>query len=154
MQGQSGRFEFPRPMTNRPGLDFSFSGLKTFVKNTIAEHTESGDLDKQTSADIAKAFEEAVVGTLTIKCRRALKQTGLETLVIAGGVSANISLREILESAVTKSGGRLYYAKQQYCTDNGAMIAYAGCQRLLAGESDGLGIHVKPRWSLESLSTI
>ena len=154
MQGQSGRFEFPRPMTNRPGLDFSFSGLKTFVKNTIAEHTDSDALDEQTSADIAKAFEEAVVGTLTIKCRRALEQTGLETLVIAGGVSANIYLREILESAVTKIGGRLYYAQQQYCTDNGAMIAYAGCQRLLAGESDDLGIYVKPRWPLESLSTI
>jgi N6-L-threonylcarbamoyladenine synthase len=154
LKGQSGRFDFPRPMTNRPGLDFSFSGLKTFVKNTIADHAESGELDAETAADIAKAFEEAVVGTLTIKCRRALEQTGLKTLIIAGGVSANVHLREVLEAAISKIGGRLYYAQPQYCTDNGAMIAYAGCQRLLAGQSDDLGIHVQPRWSLESLPTL
>ena len=104
--------------------------------------------------NLRKKFEEAVVGTLTIKCRRALEQTGLKTLIIAGGVSANVHLREVLEAAISKIGGRLYYAQPQYCTDNGAMIAYAGCQRLLAGQSDDLGIHVQPRWSLESLPTL
>lgn len=154
LQGESGRFDFPRPMTNRPGLDFSFSGLKTFVRNTIAEHSQEGELPQQTAADIARAFEEAVVATLAIKCRRAKEHTGLETLIIAGGVSANIHLREVLESTMEKVGGRLYYAQFKFCTDNGAMIAYAGAQRLLAGQNDDLGIHVKPRWSLETLSAI
>jgi len=154
LQGESGRFEFPRPMTNRPGLDFSFSGLKTFVRNTIANHTADNGLEEQTAADIAKAFEEAVVGTMAIKCRRAMEHTGLETLIIAGGVSANVQLREVLESTMAKINGRLYYAQFKFCTDNGAMIAYTGCQRLLAGESVDLGIHVQPRWSLETLSAI
>ena len=141
-------------MTNRPGLDFSFSGLKTFVRNTIANHTADNGLEEQTAADIAKAFEEAVVGTMVIKCRRAMDHTGLETLIIAGGVSANVQLREVLESTMAKINGRLYYAQFKFCTDNGAMIAYTGCQRLLAGESVDLGIHVQPRWSLETLSAI
>jgi len=154
LEGESGRFKFPRPMTNRPGLEFSFSGLKTFVRNTIAEHTVAGELDQQTAADIARAFEEAVVGTMVIKCRRALEHTGLNSLIIAGGVSANVHLREVLGAAMEKIGGQLYYAQFKFCTDNGAMIAYAGCQRLLAGHKDGLGIHVQPRWSLESLPAI
>jgi N6-L-threonylcarbamoyladenine synthase len=153
--GQSGRFKFPRPMTNRPGLDFSFSGLKTFVRNTIAEHRDaSGALDPQTAADIARAFEEAVVGTLAIKCRRALAHTSLKTLIIAGGVSANVHLREVLATAVLKIQARLFYAQPRFCTDNGAMIAYAGCQRLLAGQHDDLEIKAFPRWSLESLPAL
>lgn len=154
-QGQTGRFKFPRPMTNRPGLDFSFSGLKTFVRNTIAEQRDaSGELDPQTAADIARAFEEAVVSTLAIKCRRALEHTGLKTLIIAGGVSANVHLREVLEATVAKLKARLFYAQPRFCTDNGAMIAYAGCQRLLAGQYDDLEIKAFPRWSLESLPAL
>jgi N6-L-threonylcarbamoyladenine synthase len=139
-------------MTNRPGLDFSFSGLKTFVRNTIAESRDAnGELDNQTRADIARAFEEAVVATLAIKCRRALEHTGMKTLIIAGGVSANVHLREVLGATVAKVQARLFYAQPRYCTDNGAMIAYAGCQRLLAGQQDDLAIRAQPRWSLETL---
>lgn len=153
--GRKGQFDFPRPMTNRPGLDFSFSGLKTSVRNTIAaENDEQGKLDEQIRADIALAFEEAVVATLAIKCRRALEQTGLKTLIIAGGVSANVRLREVLGKEVSKSGGRLFYAQPRFCTDNGAMIAFAGCQRLMAGQHDDLEIKSSPRWSLESLPAI
>ena len=153
--GDADRFHFPRPMTNRPGLDFSFSGLKTFVRNTISEQSDgNGNLDDQTRADIARAFEEAVVATLIIKCRRALEQTGLKTLVIAGGVSANSRLRARLQEAVSKAQGELFYAQAKYCTDNGAMIAYAGCQRLMAGQKDDLSIIAKPRWSLESLPAL
>jgi len=154
-EGVTGRFKFPRPMTNRPGLDFSFSGLKTFVRNTIAEQrAANGELDPQTKADIARAFEDAVVGTLAIKCRRALEHTGLKTLIIAGGVSANVHLRAVLETTVSKLQARLFYAQPRFCTDNGAMIAYAGCQRLLAGQRDDLSIKALPRWSLESLPSI
>lgn len=153
-QGTRGRFKFPRPMTNRPGLDFSFSGLKTFVRNTIAEHSEDGGLDEQTRADIAWAFEDAVVSTLAIKCRRALEHTGLQSLIIAGGVSANQRLREVLEANLHKVNARLFYAKPSLCTDNGAMIAYAGCQRLLAGQAEDLPINAQPRWNLESLPAI
>lgn len=153
--GREGRFEFPRPMVNRPGLDFSFSGLKTFVRNTIADNSdEHGDMEDQCRADIARAFEQAVVSTLAIKCRRALEQTGLKTLIIAGGVSANLRLREVLEQTLEPLGGKLFYAQPRYCTDNGAMIAYAGAQRLLAGERDDLAIRAQPRWSLESLAAL
>ena len=152
--GKTGRYEFPRPMTNRPGLDFSFSGLKTFVRNTIIEQSKGGELDEQTRADIARAFQEAVVATIAIKCRRALEQTGLRSLIIAGGVSANIFLREELETSLEKITGQLFYAQLKFCTDNGAMIAYAGCQRLQAGQHQGLAINVFPRWSIESLSPI
>ncbi len=154
LQGTPGRFEFPRPMTNRPGLDFSFSGLKTFVRNTIAEESAGGELDEQTRADIAYAFEDAVVSTLAIKCRRALEHTGLKYLIIAGGVSANQRLRQVLEENLAKVQGRLFYAKPSLCTDNGAMIAYAGCQRLMAGQSEGLEIQARPRWNLETLPAI
>jgi len=153
--GDPARFNFPRPMINRPGLDFSFSGLKTYVRNTITSlRDESGELAEQDAADIARAFEEAVVNTLSIKCRRALEETGYKKLIIAGGVSANLRLREVLEEAMSKVDGRLFYAQLKYCTDNGAMIAYAGCQRLLAGERDDLEIRAQPRWSLESLAAI
>lgn len=153
--GTAGRFQFPRPMTDRPGLDFSFSGLKTYVRNTIAEHGgDDGGLEPQTRADIALAFEEAVVSTLVIKCRRALEHTGLKSLIIAGGVSANQRLRHVLGQAVEKLGARLFYAAPHLCTDNGAMIAYAGCQRLLAGETEPLTIDAQPRWPLDSLQPV
>ena len=154
-QGDSSRFKFPRPMTDRPGLDFSFSGLKTFTLNTVAAHvTDDGLPDDQTCADIACAFQEAVVGTLVIKCRRALQQTGLKTLVIAGGVSANLRLREELEAALAKIGASVFYARNEFCTDNGAMIAYAGCQRLLAGQEESLSVAVQPRWPMETLTSL
>lgn len=146
-QGVPGRFHFPRPMTDRPGLDFSFSGLKTFAANTI----RSEGSDDQTRADIAHAFECAVVDTLAIKCKRALKETGLKRLVMAGGVSANRRLRARLAEMMTELKGEVFYPRLEYCTDNGAMIAYAGLQRLKAGQTVGLSIEVKPRWSLEEL---
>lgn len=149
-QGTAGRFTFPRPMTDRPGLDFSFSGLKTFAANTIRQ---SGD-NEQTKADIARAFEEAVVDTLAIKCRRALEQTGYNQLVIAGGVSANKPLREKLEQLMQQRKGKVFYARPEFCTDNGAMIAYAGMVRLQAQEKSDLAITVRPRWPLSELPAI
>lgn len=155
LAGEAGKFKFPRPMTNRPGLDFSFSGLKTAVRTAIFEAAgESGELSEQQKADIARGFEEAVVATLAIKCGRALQQTGMQTLIIAGGVSANVHLREVLEKTVAKHRARLFYAQPRFCTDNGAMIAYAGCQRLLAGQRDDLEIRAQPRWSLETLPAL
>lgn len=153
--GDPKRFTFPRPMVDRPGLDFSFSGLKTFTLNTVTEHAQADGLpDDQTVADIACAFQEAVVDTLVIKCRRALEQTHMKTLVIAGGVSANTRLRERLEKALAKIGARVFYARHEFCTDNGAMIAYAGCQRLLAGQHEPLGVKVQPRWPLDTLPAL
>ena len=153
--GKLGRYRFPRPMTNRPGLDFSFSGLKTFTLNTIAGEQKNGQpLDPQTRADIAAAFEEAVVDTLVLKCRRALQQTGLQQLLIAGGVSANVRLRQSLEHMLARLGGRVFYARPEFCTDNGAMIAYAGCQRLLAGQRQDLTIETRARWPLSELSPL
>lgn len=155
LQGATGKFTFPRPMTNRPGLDFSFSGLKTAVRTAISEAADvDGNIDDRQRADIARGFEEAVVATLAIKCARALQQTGMHTLIIAGGVSANLQLREVLEKTVAKHNAKLFYAQPRFCTDNGAMIAYAGCQRLLAGQADDLEIRAQPRWSLEALSAI
>ena len=153
-QGDRTRFRFPRPMTDRPGLDFSFSGLKTFTLNTVNDHKVDGVLADQTRADIAAAFEDAVVETLTIKCKRALQQTGLKQLIIAGGVSANQRLRDRLELMVAKEHAALFYARPKFCTDNGAMIAYAGCQRLLAGQSSDLVIEAKPRWAMDLLERL
>ena len=154
-QGRAGRFEFPRPMVNRPGLDFSFSGLKTYAKNAIAhERDVNGDIDDQTRADLALAFEQAIVSTLCIKCRRALQQTGRTRLVIAGGVSANRRLRSELGEAVAKLGAKLFYARPEFCTDNGAMIALAGALRLAAGQRDGDAIEVRPRWPLVELAAL
>lgn len=154
-KGDIGRFRFPRPMTDRPGLDFSFSGLKTFTLNTISQHAQSDGLpDEQTSADIAAAFQDAVVDTLVIKCRRALEQCQMSTLVIAGGVSANTRLREKLESALAKMSAQVFYARHEFCTDNGAMIAYAGLQRLIAGQTTDLCVDVAPRWALDSLPAV
>ena len=153
-QGTPGRFTFPRPMTDRPGLDMSFSGLKTFTLNTWQQRKAAGDDNEQTRCDIALAFQQAVVETLAIKCKRALKQTGLRHLVIAGGVSANQSLRATLESMTAELGGSVFYARPRFCTDNGAMIAYAGCQRLLAGQHEALGIQVHARWPMEQLPAL
>ncbi|MEZ5503611.1 MAG: tRNA (adenosine(37)-N6)-threonylcarbamoyltransferase complex transferase subunit TsaD [Halioglobus sp.] len=149
--GATGRFVFPRPMVNRPGLDFSFSGLKTHTLNTIADCRRDGELSEQDRCDIARAFEEAVVATLVIKCRRALVQEGLKTLVMAGGVSANTRLRAALTKALAREGARVYYPAPMFCTDNGAMIAYAGAQRLLAGQADRGDTPVRPRWPMEEL---
>jgi N6-L-threonylcarbamoyladenine synthase len=155
-QGDPTRFRFPRPMTDRPGLDFSFSGLKTFALNTLQNtaQEEGGAISHQSRADIARAFEEAVVDTLLIKCRRAVRQTGIKTLIMAGGVSANQRLRQRIEGMMTGEGGAAYYPRLQFCTDNGAMIAYAGCQRLMAGESESLSFSVKPRWPMEELQNL
>ena len=150
-RGTPGRFVFPRPMTDRPGLDFSFSGLKTSTLTTWQRCRDAGDESEQTRCDIALAFQQAVVDTLTIKCRRALQQTGLNTLVIAGGVSANQALRQSLEGMLGELKGQVFYARPRFCTDNGAMIAYAGCQRLLAGQREDLAIKVQARWPMESL---
>ncbi|TNH01593.1 tRNA (adenosine(37)-N6)-threonylcarbamoyltransferase complex transferase subunit TsaD [Testudinibacter sp. TR-2022] len=144
------RFKFPRPMTDRPGLDFSFSGLKTFAANTIANNPD----DEQTRADIAFAFQEAVIDTLMIKCRRALQQTGLKRLVIAGGVSANTALRHGLAELMQQLNGDVFYPKPQFCTDNGAMIAYAGFLRLKHGQRQDLAIEVRPRWNMTELSPL
>ena len=144
-KGVKGRFTFPRPMTDRPGLDFSFSGLKTFARNTFI------DFPKE-KANIAKAFEVAATETLTIKCNRALKQTGYKTLVVAGGVSANLSLRESLNEMTKEIDASVYYPALDFCTDNGAMIALAGHYRFVAGQSNqNYEITIKPRWSLEEL---
>ncbi|MFI8483342.1 tRNA (adenosine(37)-N6)-threonylcarbamoyltransferase complex transferase subunit TsaD [Pseudomonas sp. NPDC078700] len=153
-QGVAGRFVFPRPMTDRPGLDMSFSGLKTFTLNTWQQCVADGDDGEQTRSDIALAFQQAVVETLTIKCRRALKLTGLNSLVIAGGVSANTALRQSLEKMLGEFNGQVFYARPEFCTDNGAMIAYAGCQRLLAGQHEDLSIAVRARWPMEQLAPL
>ena len=137
-------------MTNRPGLDFSFSGLKTFALTTFREN--SGD--EQTRADIARAFQDAVVDTLLIKCRRALQQTGVMRLVVAGGVGANQALRDGLAGMTRELGAELFFPRLEFCTDNGAMIAYAGACRLQAGERQDQEITVRPRWSLEELSAL
>jgi N6-L-threonylcarbamoyladenine synthase len=144
-QGVSGRFRFPRPMTDRPGLDFSFSGLKTFTMNTVQAHQP---LSEQDRADIARAFEDAVVDTLLIKCRRAVEQTGVPHLVMAGGVSANLRLRAKLQHDLKAS---VHYAPLRLCTDNGAMIAYAGCLRLLRGEREPLAVAIRARWPMTEM---
>ena len=151
LTGDAARFHFPRPMIGKPGLNFSFSGIKTFTLTTIEG---LGALTEQDKADVAASFQLAMIETLTIKCKRALKQTDAKRLLIAGGVSANTLLREHLERMVAKQRAELFYARPEFCTDNGAMIAYAGCQRLLAGQQSPLGIHVRPRWPLTELDTI
>jgi len=149
-QGDPARFRFPRPMTDRPGLDFSFSGLKTFALTTLRE----SPADDQTRADIARAFEDAVVDTLAIKCRRALEETGLQRLVVAGGVGANQALRARLKELAEARGGRVHYPRPAFCTDNGAMIAYAGFRRLQAGQHASLVIEARARWLLTDLPAV
>jgi len=145
------RFEFPRPMVNRPGLEFSFSGLKTAALTLVRKHEP---LDDDLRAEIAHAFQCAVADTLRIKCQRALAETGYQNLVVAGGVGANRHLRATLEQFTSAHDARVYFPTLEYCTDNGAMIAYAGALRVLAGQRDEAVVDVLPRWSLESLPAI
>ncbi len=150
--GDPARFRFPRPMTDRPGLDFSFSGLKTFAVNTLRDAGRDAGDTPRNRADIARAFEEAVVDTLAIKCRRALRQSGLERLVVSGGVGANRRLRGRLAEVAEAEGGRAYFPRLEFCTDNGAMIAYAGAQRLAGGRHGTPQAIATARWSLDSLA--
>ncbi len=150
-KGVAGRWVFPRPMVRHPGLEFSFSGLKTFALNTI---NGIGDINDQDKADIALAFEIAVAETLKVKCKRALAKTTYSRLVVAGGVGANVRLRSTLTELLGGLGGEVYFPPMQYCTDNGAMIAYAGAQRLQAGLQDRGVFDVLPRWSLEDLVVV
>ncbi len=147
--GNPDRFRFPRPMTNRPGLDFSFSGLKTFTLNTINDHPDDATL----GPDVARAFVDAVVDTFLIKCRRAVQQTGHKTLVVSGGVSANKQLRAGLSELAGRIRIAVHYPKFEFCTDNGAMIAYAGHCRLLTSKGESLSYQVQPRWPLDTLPT-
>ena len=146
-QGTPGRFRFARPMTDRPGLDFSFSGLKTQVLLAWRD----SDQNEQTRNDIARGFEDAVVDTLAIKCERALDAAGCDTLVVAGGVGANKRLREKLQAMCSRRGGRACFPRPAFCTDNGAMIAFAGALRLQAGQHDGQTPAVSPRWDMATL---
>jgi N6-L-threonylcarbamoyladenine synthase len=148
--GRAGAFRFSRPMTDRPGLDFSFSGLKTQVLLAW----QASDRSEQTQADVARAFEEAIVETLAIKCRRALAQTGAHRLVIAGGVGANRRLRAELAEAGAREGFSVHFPRLEFCTDNGAMIALAGALRLAAGQHETPAIAVRPRWDLASLPPV
>jgi N6-L-threonylcarbamoyladenine synthase len=148
--GDPKRFSFPRPMTKRPGLDFSFSGLKTHTRNLWL----NSEKDEKTQADIAAGFQEAVVDTLLIKCRRAMQQTRARQLVIAGGVGANLSLRHTLQQAGKKHGWKVSYPRLEFCTDNGAMIAFAGYQRLKAGQHSGPVLQAFARWPLDQLPPI
>jgi N6-L-threonylcarbamoyladenine synthase len=145
--GRPGRFRFPRPMLDRPGLDFSFSGLKTAV--VVA--TRDVRLDDEARADAAAEFQEAVVETLAVKCARAAEQTGLTTLVVAGGVGANRRLRAALGDLGRRRGLRVLYPRPEFCTDNAAMIAYAGYRRLASGQRDDLAIRATARWPLDSI---
>lgn len=145
---------FPRPMTDRPGLDFSFSGLKTAFLTAVHHALDEEQLDEQFKADVALAFEEAVVDTLVIKCKRALEQEGLKQLIIAGGVSANKRLQQSLESQLAKIKASVFYARPEFCTDNGAMIAYAGAQRLLAQQNSPLELDIRARWLLSDLPAL
>lgn len=145
--GNPNRFHFPRPMTDRPGLDLSFSGLKTHALYTLRRHGS----DAATKADIARAFEEAVVATLVKKCDRALDETGMPRLIVAGGVGANRRLRAALSQLAERRQVLAYYPRVEFCTDNGAMIAYAGYRRLQAGAETALAFFVRPRWPLSSI---
>ncbi|ATE70264.1 tRNA (adenosine(37)-N6)-threonylcarbamoyltransferase complex transferase subunit TsaD [Lysobacter capsici] len=148
--GTPGKFKFARPMTDRPGLDFSFSGLKTQVLLAW----QNSDQTEQTRADIARAFEDAVVDTLAIKCERALDAAGCKTLVVAGGVGANTRLRAKLAAMAEKRDGRVAFPRPMFCTDNGAMIAYAGALRLQAGQHEEAAVKVTPRWDMALLRAV
>lgn len=146
-RGAPGRLQLPRPMLNRPGLDFSFSGLKTAVITGIRDL----ELDEQARADVALEFQEAIVDTLVGKSLRAVEQTGIPRLVVAGGVGANRRLRERLAAAAQQAGAEVFYPRLEFCTDNGAMIALAGTLRLAAGETAPAAIEARARWDLETL---
>jgi len=149
-RGRPGAFEFPRPMVDRPGLEFSFSGLKTAVLHAIRGQEMTDTL----RADVAEGVQTSIVETLTVKALRALEETGFDTLVVSGGVSANRRLREGLADAARRQGARVYYPRIEFCTDNAAMIAVAGLARLKAGQHDSLAIEARARWPLESLQPV
>lgn len=146
LEGNPTRYHFPRPMTDRPGLDFSFSGIKTFAANLI--HQEGSD--PSTFPDIAASFQRAIIETLVIKSRRAIQQTGLSTLVVSGGVSANQLLREELALMARDLNIELHFPRLEFCTDNGAMVAYAGFQHIKQGNKIDLTINIEPRWGMGS----
>ncbi len=148
--GNAGAYRFSRPMTGRPGLDFSFSGLKTQVLLAW----RGSDQSAQTRADIARGFEDAVVDTLAIKCGRALDAAGCNTLIVAGGVGANVRLRTKLARMAEQRGGRVFFPRPALCTDNGAMIAFAGALRLEAGQHGDAAIRVMPRWDMAGLPAL
>jgi len=145
--GRAGAYDFPRPMLDRPGLEFSFSGLKTAVSLAVKDP----GFDPARRADVARGVEDAIVATLVAKAMRALEATGLDTLVVAGGVGANRSLRAALTAAAARRGARVHYPRIEFCTDNAAMIAVAGLARLAAGEGAGLAIDARAQWALEGL---
>jgi N6-L-threonylcarbamoyladenine synthase len=149
-RGKPGAFNFPRPMLDRPGLEFSFSGLKTAVVHAL----RGREMTDAMRADVAEGVQLSIVETLTVKALRALEETGLDTLVVSGGVSANRSLRARLAEAARRQGARVYYPRIEFCTDNAAMIAVAGLARLQAGQHDGLAIQARARWPLESLQPL
>lgn len=150
-KGKSGIFNFPRPMIKNPNCDFSFAGLKTAVLNATLEHKD--DLE-DVKADIARGFTEAIASTLEIKCKRALKQTGIKTLVVAGGVSANSDIRNALKALMDSIHGKIYFARKEFCTDNGAMIAQVGMLRFKAGQIGDNSIKVFPRTPLSNLKPL
>jgi N6-L-threonylcarbamoyladenine synthase len=145
-RGKPGRYRFSRPMTDRPGLDFSFSGLKTAVLTTLPK-----DASEQDKADLARAFEDCVADTMVIQCGRALEHTGYTRLIVAGGVGANLRLRAALQKFAEKSGVALFFPRRDFCTDNAAMVAYAGWARLAEGRVAGGPIEVRARWPLSEL---
>jgi N6-L-threonylcarbamoyladenine synthase len=152
VHGNAWRYEFPRPMLDRAGLEFSFSGLKTAVSLAVKSEVASGGLDAGTRADIAAGVQEAIVETLTAKTLRALEQTGHEALVVAGGVGANRLLRERLAEALARQGAKVFYPRIEFCTDNAAMIAVAGMARLKAGFHEGPAIRARAQWPLAELA--
>ena len=145
-----GTFTFPRPMLDRPGLEFSFSGLKTAVLHAV----RAREMTTELKSDVAHGVQEAIVETLVVKALRALEQTGLDALVVSGGVSANRTLRSRLTQSVGQRGGRVYYPRIEFCTDNAAMIAVAGLARLSAGQHDTLAIQARAQWDLQALPRI
>lgn len=149
-QGTPGAFVFPRPMLDRPGLELSFSGLKTSVLHALRSRAMTDAL----RADVARGVQDAIIETLATKALRALDATGLDVLVVSGGVSANLALREHLKEALRRRGGRVHFPRIQFSTDNAAMIAMAGLARLGAGHHDGLAIQARARWPLDSLPEI
>jgi N6-L-threonylcarbamoyladenine synthase len=149
--GRAARFDFPRPMLDRPGLEFSFSGLKTAVSLAVRDQSAGDGLDDATRADIAAGVQAAIVDTLVAKTLRALEQSGREALVVAGGVGANRALRQRLDSAAARAGARVFYPRIEFCTDNAAMIAVAGMARLKAGQHEPPAIRARATWSLTDL---
>ncbi len=149
-QGREDAFHFPRPMLDRPGLEFSFSGLKTAVLHAV----RGRELTDELRADVARGVEAAIVDALCAKALRALEQTGLEILTVSGGVGANRRLREELVRAVSRRGGSVYFPRLEFCTDNAAMIAVAGLARLQAGQHEPLSIRAHARWALDGLPPV